>query len=116
SRRRRQAFQRPWRHGPAHHAWVCEGGARAEDDRLANGDSRLMRPSRHFSATCGRWSGRIPRFPRVCLALGLLTVLAACAVSEREELEIGSSEAASIDSQVPIVDDSSITQFVATLG
>jgi predicted Zn-dependent protease len=75
-----------------------------------------MRPSRDFSATCGRWSGRIPRFPRVCLALGLLTVLAACAVSEREELEIGSSEAASIDSQVPIVDDSSITQFVARLG
>ncbi len=56
------------------------------------------------------------RFPRVRLALGLLTVLAACSVSEREELEIGSSEAASIDSQVPIVDDSSITQFVATLG
>ena len=58
----------------------------------------------------------IARFRRVCLASGTLAVLAACSVSERDELEIGSSEAASIDSQVPIVRDTAITQFVTRLG
>ena len=57
----------------------------------------------------------IMRIASVCLALGALT-MPACSVSERDEREIGSSEAASIDSQVPIVDDSAITQFVARLG
>jgi predicted Zn-dependent protease len=41
---------------------------------------------------------------------------AACSISERDEREIGSSEAASIDSQVPVVDDTAITQFVTRLG
>jgi predicted Zn-dependent protease len=55
------------------------------------------------------------RLARICLASGALA-LAACSVSEREEREIGSTEAASIDSQVPIVDDTAITQFVTRLG
>jgi predicted Zn-dependent protease len=50
------------------------------------------------------------------LALGALTVPAACSVTERDERELGSSEAASIDSQVPIVHDTAITQFVTRLG
>jgi predicted Zn-dependent protease len=58
----------------------------------------------------------IARFGRVCLASGTLAVLAACSVSERDELEMGSAEAASIDSQVPIVRDTAITQFVTRLG
>jgi predicted Zn-dependent protease len=48
--------------------------------------------------------------------LGALTVATACSVSERDEAEIGSSEAASIDSQVPVVHDTAITQFVTRLG
>jgi predicted Zn-dependent protease len=56
------------------------------------------------------------RLACVGLALGALTVPAACSVSERDELEIGSSEAASIDSQVPIVHDTAIAQFVTRLG
>ena len=75
-------------------------------------------------STCregGAGTGRGPRqtvlrLARVGFALGALTVPAACSVSERDELEIGSSEAASIDSQVPIVDDTVITQFVTRLG
>lgn len=67
-----------------------------------------MRPS-----TRGDRSGRIAR---ACLTLGVLTAAAACSVSEREEREIGESEAASIDSQVPIVQDTAITQFVTRLG
>ena len=85
-----------------------------------------MRPSTRRE----RWGGAAPGTPgcgrgprqtimrrmRVCLALGALTVAAACSVSERDEREIGSSEAASIDSQVPIVHDTAITQFVTRLG
>jgi predicted Zn-dependent protease len=57
------------------------------------------------------------RLARVCLALGVLTTMpVACSVSERDERELGSSEAASIDSQVPIVHDSAITQYVTKLG
>jgi predicted Zn-dependent protease len=50
------------------------------------------------------------------MAVSALTVPAACSVSERDEREIGSSEAASIDSQVPIVHDTAITQFITRLG
>jgi predicted Zn-dependent protease len=58
----------------------------------------------------------IMRFARAGIALGALTVSAACSVSERDEREIGSSEAASIDSQVPVVHDTAIAQFVTRLG
>jgi beta-barrel assembly-enhancing protease len=58
----------------------------------------------------------LARFGRVFVASGTLAVFAACSVSERDELEIGRSEAASIDSQVPIVHDTVITQYVARLG
>ena len=58
----------------------------------------------------------VVRLARVGIALGALTVLAACSVSERDEREIGSADAASIDSQVPIVHDTAITQFVTRLG
>jgi predicted Zn-dependent protease len=85
-----------------------------------------MRPSTHRegwgraargAAGCGRGPRQtIIRLARVCLALGALTLLAACSVSERDEREIGSSEAASIDSQVPMVHDTAITQFVTRLG
>jgi predicted Zn-dependent protease len=56
------------------------------------------------------------RLARICLALGALTVPAACSVSESDEREIGNSEAANIDSQVPVVHDTAIAQFVTRLG
>ena len=53
---------------------------------------------------------------RSCVALGVIVTCAACSVSEQEEIEIGSSEAASIDSQVPAVTDREIAEFVTQLG
>jgi predicted Zn-dependent protease len=52
---------------------------------------------------------------RVCLALALLLV-SACSVSQSDERQIGTANAAQIDSQLPLVHDSVITQYVATLG
>lgn len=57
-----------------------------------------------------------PRLARGRLGLGMLAVLVACSVSERQEREMGSAEAASIDSEVPVVTDTAITQFVTRLG
>lgn len=71
----------------------------------------------HRTAGYGRGSRqRIMRLAPVCFALGTFLMPLACTVSEREERDIGGSEAASIDSQVPIVDDTAITQFVTRLG
>lgn len=63
----------------------------------------------------GPWQP-VVRLARVWLALGAFTIPAACSVSERDEREMGSAEAASIDSQVPIVHDTAITSFLTRLG
>jgi predicted Zn-dependent protease len=82
----------------------------------------MMQPSAHGAhggraAPRGRGSRRmISRVAGVLLGLGALAVPAACSVSESEERGIGSAEAASIDSQVPIVRDTAIAQFVIRLG
>ena len=52
----------------------------------------------------------------VGLALGALALTAACSVSESDERAIGAEEAASVDSQLPILRDSVVTAFVAKLG
>ena len=83
-----------------------------------------MQPSTRREG-CGRaarrTAGRGPRqtamrLARIGIALGALTIAGACSVSARDEREIGRDEAASIDSQVPIVQDTAITQFAARLG
>ena len=52
----------------------------------------------------------------VGLALGALALTAACSVSESDERAIGAEEAASVDSQLPILRDTVVTAFVAKLG
>lgn len=64
----------------------------------------------------GLWPHRSTAPARLYFALGLLVAPAACSISERDEVEMGSSEAASIDSQVPIVADQEIAEFVTKLG
>ena len=55
---------------------------------------------------------------RACCVLGVLAVTTACSVSvsETEERELGAEYAASVDSQVPLIEDSVVTQFLTTLG
>jgi predicted Zn-dependent protease len=50
------------------------------------------------------------------LALGALALTAGCSVSENDERAIGAEEAASVDSQLPILRDSVVTAFVTKLG
>jgi predicted Zn-dependent protease len=52
----------------------------------------------------------------VGLALGALALTAACSVSQSDERAIGAEEAASVDSQLPILRDTVVTAFVAKLG
>jgi predicted Zn-dependent protease len=56
------------------------------------------------------------RVARWCVALGALAAAAGCAVSETEERELGAEEAASVDSQLPLIHDTTIARFVTTLG
>ena len=53
-----------------------------------------------------------------CCVLGALSVTTACSVSvsESEERELGAEYAASVDSQVPLIEDSVVTRFLTTLG
>jgi predicted Zn-dependent protease len=52
----------------------------------------------------------------ICLALGALALTEACSVSQSDERTIGAEEAASVDSELPILRDSAVTAFVAKLG
>src|SRR5262245_47217844 len=52
----------------------------------------------------------------VRLALFGVAVAVACSVSTEQERELGSSDAAQIDSQLPLIHDTVVTQFVAALG
>jgi len=52
----------------------------------------------------------------VCLALGALAMTEACSVSQSDERAIGAEEAASVDSELPILHDTAVTAFVAKLG
>jgi predicted Zn-dependent protease len=52
----------------------------------------------------------------VCLALSALALTAACSVSQSDERAIGAEEAASVDSELPILRDTVVTTFVAKLG
>ena len=55
---------------------------------------------------------------RACCVLGVLALTAACAVSvsESDEQEMGAEYAASVDSQVPLVEDTAVTRFLTALG
>lgn len=46
----------------------------------------------------------------------LLATLAACAVSQQQEVELGASTAAQIDTTLPLIHDAAITSYISTLG
>jgi predicted Zn-dependent protease len=52
----------------------------------------------------------------VCAALVSLAVAAGCSVSPEQERAIGAGDAAKIDSEMPLIRDSAIDQFVTKLG
>jgi predicted Zn-dependent protease len=59
---------------------------------------------------------RLAALGRVCVALALVLLVSACSVSQSDERQIGTANAAQIDSELPLVHDSVITQYVAALG
>jgi beta-barrel assembly-enhancing protease len=52
----------------------------------------------------------------VSLALFAVAVAAACSVTPEQERALGSADAAQIDSQLPLIHDTVVTQFVTALG
>jgi predicted Zn-dependent protease len=52
----------------------------------------------------------------LCGAIVSLTVAAACSVSPEQERAIGVADAAKIDSEMPLIRDTAINQFVTALG
>ena len=50
------------------------------------------------------------------LFVGAATLAGACSVSPEQELAIGSADAAQIDSELPLIHDSVVVGFIATLG
>ena len=52
---------------------------------------------------------------RLAFVIGA-SALGACGISEDQELALGAADAAKVDSELPIVHDSLINQYVSTLG
>jgi predicted Zn-dependent protease len=59
---------------------------------------------------------RSARFVVVCAALVSFAMAAACSVSPEQERAIGAGDAAKIDSEMPLIRDTVIDQFVSALG
>ena len=51
-----------------------------------------------------------------CVALGCLSLLAACSVSQDQEVELGRENAAQINAQLPIVTDPAVSSYIQNLG
>ena len=51
-----------------------------------------------------------------CAVIVSLTVAAGCSVSPEQERQIGAADAAKIDSEMPLIRDTAIGQFVTALG
>jgi predicted Zn-dependent protease len=56
------------------------------------------------------------RLISVCVSILSLATATACSVSPERELSIGASEAAQVDSQMPLIRDTAVTNFVTRLG
>jgi predicted Zn-dependent protease len=56
------------------------------------------------------------RFVAVCAMLVAVAMVGACTVSPEQELDIGAADAAKIDSEMPLIRDSVIVQYVSALG
>ena len=73
----------------------------------------MSRRSHHRGPTGHR--SAVARLTAIGAAAGVLAIMA-CGVSEDEERSLGASDAAQIDSTLPLIHDTLITQYVATLG
>ena len=56
------------------------------------------------------------RMGRYHLLIGGLVVVVACGVSQKDEVALGSADAAQIDSQLPLIHDTLIEQYVTAVG
>jgi predicted Zn-dependent protease len=52
----------------------------------------------------------------ISLALALTAAVVACGVSQDQERQMGAADAAQVDSELPLVHDTAIVQFISTLG
>jgi predicted Zn-dependent protease len=59
---------------------------------------------------------RFARFVAVCAMIVAVAMVGACTVSPEQEQAIGASDAAKIDSEMPLIRDSVVEQFVSALG
>lgn len=59
---------------------------------------------------------RSTRFVVVCVMFVAVAMVGGCSVSQEEEHDIGAADAAQIDSEMPLVHDTVIEQFVSALG
>jgi predicted Zn-dependent protease len=50
------------------------------------------------------------------VSVGLLALPAACSLSDRDEQEIGAYEATEMDSTLPVIRDSALTQYIGAVG
>ena len=56
-----------------------------------------------------------PKSVHLVLVAGALWI-ADCGISEDQELALGAADAAKVDSELPLIHDSAVTQYIATLG
>lgn len=64
----------------------------------------------------GVLSMRAHRATGLCLLAGATTFAAGCAISPREEVELGQQYAAQINQQLPIVEDAAVNRYINLLG
>jgi predicted Zn-dependent protease len=56
------------------------------------------------------------RAARNGVSTGLLALLAACGVSQQQEVELGANTAAQVDAQLPLVRDGAVNRYITSLG
>jgi predicted Zn-dependent protease len=53
---------------------------------------------------------------RVAAGTATAVLLAACAVSQQQEVELGATSAAQVSAQLPLIHDAAVTSYISTLG
>ena len=79
------------------------------------GDTVMMIRLWHRSHGAGRRWHAAARLAAAGVAVGMLAA-SACSVTPDEEQQLGAADAAQVDSQMPLIHDTLITQYVAALG
>jgi len=73
---------------------------------------RVLFPSRRTSQHRSPWRTR----RRACVAIVAAGIVAGCAVSTQQEVQLGQQYAAQVDSQLPVVHDAAIDSYLNALG